>query len=191
MDIPLLPQQQESLQPGRPSNSINGVANLWGMLPSRSMSYTRSPDSTPTPPQVQNGNIGGYDIAGGWRASSPNHLNNVQSIYNQLQNSTSTIQQDIDRVSSLQGIKSPLNEDMINISSDKYGVDPKVLATAMRADTNYGIHSLTPYNPSNIGNFGSNKVNFKNWQEGVDETARFLSTLKPGASRTFKGLNQK
>jgi hypothetical protein len=80
---------------------------------------------------------------------------------------------------------------MIHTSSSKYGVDPKILAAAIRQDTNYGIHALTPNNPSNIGNYGSNKVSFKNWQQGVDETARYLSTIKVGNQRTFKGLNQK
>ena len=174
---PLIPQPNQNM----------GYKKIFGVPYARTVQYQNEPATTT--PQATEGTIGGYDIAKGWRAADPNHMANVQAIYSQLQNSTSTIQQDIDRVSALQGTKSPLTEKMINYSATQYGVDPKMMAAIIRADTNYGIHNLTPYNPSNVGTYGTNKVKFNNWQQGSDETARFLSTIKTGNNRTFTGLN--
>lgn len=190
MNIPIVPQQNSSYYEDPEPKSFS---NLWGLIPSGKVTYgnmfPQAPQASTTAP-VPAGSVGGYDIANGWNAADPNHLSNVQSIYNQLKSSTSTdpVQDDITRVSGLQGSRSPLTSEMINSSSEKYGVDPYMTAAAIRADTSYGIHTLTPNNPSNVGTYGKTKTQFKNWQQGVDETARFLSTIKVGNQRTFKGL---
>lgn len=121
--------------------------------------------------------ISGYDITS--YATDPTHEQKVLSIYDTITDITDakTAQNVISDLSP----NSPVTGSMIMKSSDKYGVDPKLMIALMQQDSSLGTAGLgaKTNNPGNVGNDDAgNKVNFKTVDEGVDAVAKWLSKHK-------------
>lgn len=129
-------------------------------------------NSNPTSPIGSN--IAGYDITS--YATDPLHEQKVMGIYSAIPFISNAVsaQSTIDRLSP----NSPITGMMVMSSATKYGVDPSLMIAIMQQDSSLGTAGLAvkTKNAGNVGNNDSGATKtFKDWGEGVDAVANWLS----------------
>lgn len=129
------------------------------------------------------GIINGYDINS--YATDPQHEQKVTSIYNNI---TGSISDENSAENVIKGLSpnSPITGKMVIDSATKYGVDPKLMISLMQQDSSLGTAGLAirTKNAGNVGNDDAgNTQTFKNWGDGVDAVAKWLSNHKNAKKR--------
>lgn len=130
------------------------------------------------------GIINGYDIND--YATDPTHEQKVTSIYETIGDISDD--KSADAVIKALSPNSPITGKMVTDSASKYGVDPKLMIAIMQQDSTLGTAGKA-VRTKNAGNYGNddagNEVTFKNWGDGVDAVAKWLSGHK--ATKRYTG----
>lgn len=146
--------------------------------------------------------IQGYDFTS--YATDPNWGNAIQNIMKKIPNlvnaniavaapsSGENLQAYIDSVAK----NSPITAQMVFNSANKYGVDPKILASIIQHESKFGTLGVgaKTFNPGNVGNTDSGATrNWGSWQAGVDAVAENMSkrVVSPTQAKMASSNNPK
>ncbi len=135
---------------------------------------------------VNNGIVSGYNISS--YATDPNHEKSVQSILNSIGKLQTA--DDITNYIKKVAPNSPITAQMIQSTSQKFGVSWEMLIAMMQQDSSLGTagKGARTYNPGNVGNDDSGNLrNYGNWQSGVDAVGSWLNNHR--ASNTTSQNN--
>ncbi len=85
--------------------------------------------------------------------------------------------EDIDKYLSRYEEDVPVTSKMIIEASEKYEVDRRLMMAIMQEDSSFGTRGVgaDTFNPGNVGNYGSNRIDFEKWENGVDAVAKWLN----------------
>lgn len=128
----------------------------------------------------------GYDISK--YATDPNHESSVASILANMGQLTTP--EEIDAYIQKVAPGSPITSDIIQKTSEKYGIEWEMLIAMMQQDSSLGTAGLGAknFNPGNVGQFDSLGTTptkgYKSWQEGVDAVGGWLSRHKATQTTT-------
>ena len=115
----------------------------------------------------------GYDI--GSYATNPNHEKLVKQVYESI------ARHGIENYFIKYCSKSPVTVEMVYNSSQKYDVDPIMVAAIMQVDSNMGAKGLgsKTHNPGNVQNDDSGHIkDWGTWEAGVDAVSKNLAWRK-------------
>ena len=128
------------------------------------------------------GIVGGYDISS--YATDPNHETSVANILSSIGDLKTT--DDIINYIKKVAPNSPITAEMIQNTSQKYGVSWEMLIAMMQQDSSLGTagKGARTHNPGNVGNNDSgNLVDYGNWQSGVDAVGNWLNNHRTTSSQ--------
>ena len=174
-----------AIQYGAPTSTLTALANakssqdVWNAL-SGITSGSNDINGTNT----SSGIVNGYDLS--TYATDPQYGEKIMATSTSMGQISSVGQ--ADKIIDSSAPSSPITGAMIASAAGQYNVDPNMLMSVLKVESNFGTlgTGAKTNNPGNVGNTDSGATQkFPTWQDGVNATAQQLANRKVSVQDAF------